>query len=142
MVAELRAEDLLAEARERTGLANFGDPSYREGLDVLLGDLARAELHDLGRMVWRGRILAHLSQRLLVEDWLARHPEIEFVKAPYLNDHPLVIETFVYRVREILEGQNLMNCSRGPPKLRRLTPGLRPWARTLFSFFTTASSES
>jgi sirohydrochlorin cobaltochelatase len=40
----------------------------------------------------------------------ARHPEIEFVKAPYLNDHPLVLQTFVDRVHEILDGQNLMNC--------------------------------
>jgi sirohydrochlorin cobaltochelatase len=40
----------------------------------------------------------------------ARHPEIEFVKAPYLNDHPLVIDTFAERVREILEGANTMNC--------------------------------
>ncbi len=40
----------------------------------------------------------------------ARHPGVEFVKAPYLNDHPQVIETFVDRVTEILEGQNLMNC--------------------------------
>jgi sirohydrochlorin cobaltochelatase len=38
------------------------------------------------------------------------HPDIEFLKAPYLNDHPLVIETFVDRVHEILDGQNLMNC--------------------------------
>ncbi len=41
----------------------------------------------------------------------ARHPAIQFVEAPYLNDHPLVIETFADRVREILEGSNLMNCS-------------------------------
>jgi sirohydrochlorin cobaltochelatase len=40
----------------------------------------------------------------------ARHPEVGFVKAPYLNDHPLVLDTFVDRVNEILEGQNLMNC--------------------------------
>ncbi len=40
----------------------------------------------------------------------ARHPEIEFVKAPYLNDHPLVLETFVSRVNEILEGTGNMNC--------------------------------
>ena len=40
----------------------------------------------------------------------ARHPEIDFVKAPYLNDHPLVLDTFVERTREILDGQNLMNC--------------------------------
>jgi sirohydrochlorin cobaltochelatase len=41
----------------------------------------------------------------------ARHPGIEFVKAPYLNDHPLVLDCFVDRAREILEGQNLMNCA-------------------------------
>jgi len=40
----------------------------------------------------------------------ARHPDIEFIKAPYLNDHPKVIDTFVDRVHEIVEGANLMNC--------------------------------
>ncbi len=39
-----------------------------------------------------------------------RHPEIEFVKPPYLNDHPLVVETFIERAREILEGNTAMNC--------------------------------
>ena len=76
------AEELLAEARERTGLADFGDPVFREGLGVLLDDLARAELSELGRMVWRGRLLSHLVQRLRVEDWLARHPEIERLPVP------------------------------------------------------------
>ena len=40
----------------------------------------------------------------------ARHRDMEFVKAPYLNDHPLVLETFAERVQEILDGENLMNC--------------------------------
>jgi len=40
----------------------------------------------------------------------ARHPEIEFVKAGYLNDHPLVLDAFEERVREIVDGQALMNC--------------------------------
>lgn len=41
----------------------------------------------------------------------ARHDAIEFVKAPYLNDHPLVLDTFAERVRGLLgEEQNLMNC--------------------------------
>jgi len=40
----------------------------------------------------------------------ARHPEVEFVKAPYLADHPLVLDAFADRVTEILEGENLMNC--------------------------------
>ena len=41
----------------------------------------------------------------------ARHPQIEWVEAGYLNDHPQVIATFEQRVREILDGENLMNCS-------------------------------
>jgi sirohydrochlorin cobaltochelatase len=40
----------------------------------------------------------------------ARHPEIEFVKAPYLSDHPAVLDSFAERVEEILAGANLMNC--------------------------------
>ena len=40
----------------------------------------------------------------------ARHPEIEFVKAPYLNDHPLVLDAFAERAEEILRGENNMNC--------------------------------
>ncbi len=38
-------------------------------------------------------------------------PEVEILKAPYLNDHPLVIETFLERLQEMQNGQNLMNCS-------------------------------
>ncbi len=40
----------------------------------------------------------------------ARHPEIEFLKASYLNDHPLVLDTFAERVRDIVAGANAMNC--------------------------------
>jgi len=40
----------------------------------------------------------------------ARHPDIEFVKAPYLNDHPLVLDAFAERVGEIEAGTNAMNC--------------------------------
>jgi sirohydrochlorin cobaltochelatase len=40
-----------------------------------------------------------------------RYPGIEILDAPYLNDHPLVIDTFLDRVQEMLVGQNLMNCA-------------------------------
>ncbi|MAG97230.1 MAG: sirohydrochlorin chelatase [Alphaproteobacteria bacterium] len=40
----------------------------------------------------------------------ARHPEIEFIKAQYLNDHPLVLDCFAERVNEIMIGTNQMNC--------------------------------
>ena len=38
------------------------------------------------------------------------NPDIEFVKADYLNGHPLVLDTFVDRVNEILAGTGNMNC--------------------------------
>ena len=41
---------------------------------------------------------------------IADYPEIEFIKAPYLNDHPLVLQSFKNRVQETLHGQNAMNC--------------------------------
>jgi sirohydrochlorin cobaltochelatase len=39
-----------------------------------------------------------------------RYPGIQFIKAPYLNDHPLVIETFEERLAQILTGETAMNC--------------------------------
>lgn len=46
-----------------------------------------------------------------VDEAAEKYPGIEFLKAPYLNDHPLVVDTFVDRVQEMLVGQNLMNCA-------------------------------
>ena len=44
-------------------------------------------------------------------DALAKQqPDIEIVKASYLNDHPLVIDSFLERLDEIPRGDNLMNC--------------------------------
>jgi sirohydrochlorin cobaltochelatase len=40
----------------------------------------------------------------------SRHPEIEFTKAPYLRDHPLLLDAFVERVGEIEDGSPAMNC--------------------------------
>jgi sirohydrochlorin cobaltochelatase len=46
----------------------------------------------------------------ITDELAARHPAIEFLKAPYLNDHPLVLDAFADRVQEILEGSPNMNC--------------------------------
>jgi sirohydrochlorin cobaltochelatase len=40
----------------------------------------------------------------------AEFPEIEFLKAGYLKDHPLVLETFLDRIAEIENGEAAMNC--------------------------------
>jgi sirohydrochlorin cobaltochelatase len=44
------------------------------------------------------------------DEMASRFPEIEFVKAPYLRDHPQVIDAFVERVVEIEGGDPNMNC--------------------------------
>ena len=50
-----------------------------------------------------------------IDDWAdaaaAAHPEVEILKAGYLNDHDHVIDTFVRRVEETLTGDNMMNCA-------------------------------
>ena len=40
----------------------------------------------------------------------AANPGVEFVKAGYLNDHPLVIDALAARIDEMTIGENLMNC--------------------------------
>ncbi len=39
------------------------------------------------------------------------NPEVEFLNATYLSDHDLVVDTFMERIQEVLEGKNFMNCS-------------------------------
>ncbi len=41
----------------------------------------------------------------------ADHPQLDIRKAPYLSDHPLVLDTFRARAQEALEGDNAMNCA-------------------------------
>jgi len=40
----------------------------------------------------------------------AANPHIEFLKASYLNDHPKVIDAFIARMEEALNGEGNMNC--------------------------------
>ena len=46
-----------------------------------------------------------------VDEAQAKYPNIELLKAPDLDDHPLVVDTLLDRIREMLVGQNLMNCA-------------------------------
>lgn len=65
-------------AVEQTGLNDFGPDSYRDGLAVLLSSLHdEAHLNDRGEAFIYPRIVGYLSQRLQVEDWYRRHPEID-----------------------------------------------------------------
>ena len=74
------AAEMMHDATTQTGLTEFGNDSFREGLEILLTSLQdEARLHDHGQSFLRQRIVGYLSQRLQVEDWYRRHPEIDDV---------------------------------------------------------------
>lgn len=71
---------LCADAAAATGLADFGDPGFRERLTVLVEALeAEAGLSPAGRFMQRELLLQLLRNRLLIQDLLVRHPEIHDV---------------------------------------------------------------
>lgn len=72
--------DIQQAAIAQTGLDDFGEDSYIEGLEVLLASLAsEARLNTRGDAFVYPRIIGYLAQRLQVEDWYRRHPEIDDV---------------------------------------------------------------
>jgi hypothetical protein len=74
----VNGQELIDQAQAATGLDDFGDESFREGLDVLVGALdTEADLNDMGRAVMGGQIAACLTNRLQIEDWYRRFPEID-----------------------------------------------------------------
>jgi hypothetical protein len=73
----LDAAQLEDAARTETGLDDFGDDYYREGLVRLVDSMNReADLTDAGVMMQQIRLAAHLSARLGVEATYREHPEI------------------------------------------------------------------
>lgn len=74
----LDEETLLAAARAKTGLADFGDDAdWREGFALLVRCLNdEAKLNKAGRLIAFGELSRHLENRLRVTDDIKRHPEI------------------------------------------------------------------
>jgi hypothetical protein len=78
-------DELIDEARKDTGLDDFGGDSFLEGLEILVRALrTEARLSARGDAALHRMIVGKLGQRLQVEDWYRRHPEIgaEVIVAP------------------------------------------------------------
>lgn len=73
---DLGLDGLLNDARAAAGLDDFGDPSFREGLSVLLATYEAAGLRPGGRKRTRTRLLQLLLTRLQIEQTWKRFPEI------------------------------------------------------------------
>jgi hypothetical protein len=74
-VAEpLVVDRVLAEVAAEVGLDDYGHPSFRDGLDVLVDGISAARLTPLGEAVFAGTVRGGLRNRLRVVDWLRTHP--------------------------------------------------------------------
>ena len=74
---EFSEEGVLAAAREQTGLSDFGDEGFREGLRVLLETYATtARFSERGRRRNHRRVVQLLANRLKIQAAFARQPEI------------------------------------------------------------------
>lgn len=72
----LAPQTMLAAAQARTGLEDFGDPAFREGLDLLLGEIARLDLDPAPIAATAAQIGGFLDARLhAVAGWTA-HPQV------------------------------------------------------------------
>ncbi len=72
------ADALIAKARATTGLQELGPETWREGLERLLSSAkGEAWLTLAGEASVEGQCVMMLMRRLEIEDWYARHPEID-----------------------------------------------------------------
>jgi hypothetical protein len=81
----LRPDDLVAAAREQTGLTDLGADGYREGLERYCAAVTEeAQLNELGANAVPGNIVSSLANRLKVVDYARRHPDVadEQIVAP------------------------------------------------------------
>lgn len=84
----LDEHSLLAAARKKTGLSDFGADTFRPGLSALLSSLqTQADLTPIGRLGTRSRLVGLLELRLLLVEHRRAHPEV----ADEVIDRPLFV---------------------------------------------------
>jgi hypothetical protein len=70
-------EELVQAAVEATGLDDFGEPTWREGMELYVADLAAsAQLNEIGVGVARDGVVGDLSTRLRLIQWRKDHPAV------------------------------------------------------------------
>src|SRR5262249_32716645 len=73
-----RVDEIVEQAQKQTGLSDFGGDSWRAGLETLVRSAEQeAGFDDAGAGGFYASLVRPLATRLLVEDWYARHPEID-----------------------------------------------------------------
>ena len=107
--AALRVDELLAAARDKAGLHEFGDEWFLEPLGVLVAALNdEARLSELGLELTRRRLTALLVDRLRLRALQREHPEIldvESAVAAVICGLPRTGSTLLHRLLERADEQ-------------------------------------
>jgi len=90
-----------------TGFSGVTSPLVPECLDRIHG-LGFKQIIVFPYFLFTGRLIKRIYAA--VDDYSNKHSDIKVVKAPYLNAHPKVIDTFVEKLEEIEQGNPNMNC--------------------------------
>jgi hypothetical protein len=133
----LDAEALMAAARRRTGLTDFGPDDFVEPLRVLIDSIEReAALTAVGRYITRTRLIGVLANRLRVEALTAKQPAIlaQPIRAPVIiAGLPRTGTTMLHRLLAVDPGMRALASweALNPAPLPR-----RPWHRRDPRIFT------
>ena len=78
-------DGLLDDVATQVGLDDYGDPTFRDGLEPLwYSGFHEGDLTEIGVLAFEGQIRMNLANRLRVVDWRRRHPSAagELIAAP------------------------------------------------------------
>jgi len=76
-ILSLDEQTVCESAKKQTGLTDFGNPHYRQGLMRLLDSLENdANLHPIGRLIAKDMVNTYLIQRLRLIEARKEEPEI------------------------------------------------------------------
>jgi len=105
--------EIKREAAVRTGLSDFGDPSFEGPLLAWVHDLGNPSINDFGRRFLRRLAVRDLCRRLEVLAYLTEHPEILEVEIP-----PILFITGAARTGSTLLHNLMATHPRSRPLLR------------------------
>ena len=99
----LQSEALLAEARQRTGLEDLGDPPIEPALSILLNSLEQeADLHPFGRFLMRTHLRELIETRLRLEHAWSGQSEVldaSLIQRPvFITGMPRSGSTFLHEL--------------------------------------------
>ena len=104
---ELDRDKILSEARRKTGLDDLGNNKCLEVLDRLIDNARELEITPLGKWFINFMIRKFAMNRLHIEDYIAKHPEVEDIPI----QSPIFIIGFPRTGTTLL--QNVLSVGRG-----------------------------